>query len=410
VSEDPAPPVAPGDVDVTAASVPLLWRRVSALGVAQIVSWGTLYYTIAVLGAAMRNEVGVGDFALFGSFTAGLFLSGLVSPLVGRQIDARGGRSILTGGSLLGAAACAALAVAQGPVTLLAGWLLAGVAMAACLYDPAFATLHQIAGMRYRRAVTALTLFGGFASTVFWPLSQYLLDSVGWRATFAIYAGLHLVVCLPLHLASIPRFVATRPPTVHEESRMEPNARGGAVFGWLATALALAAFIGSAMAAHLIGLLTATGLSARDAVLVGSLIGPMQVAGRIMEFAFARHLRARVAGTLAFALMAVSLAIFTQVRGVWIIALAFAIPYGWSNGVMTIVRGTVPAELFGTRGYGALLGRLAGPQFILKATAPVLLSLLFVVDPQRLLTPWALVLLGVFALVAFRLAVRAAGR
>jgi hypothetical protein len=182
------------------------------------------------------------------------------------------------------------------------------------------------------------------------------------------------------------------------------------VFVWLATALSLAAFIGSAMAAHLIGLLTATGLSARDAVLVGSLIGPMQVAGRIMEFAFARHVRARVAGQLAFTLMAVSLAILTQVRGVWIIALAFAIPYGWSNGVMTIVRGTVPAELFGTRGYGALLGRLAGPQFIVKAIAPVALSLLFAVDPQRMLTPWALVLFAVVALVAFRLAVRAAGR
>jgi len=116
------------------------------------------------------------------------------------------------------------------------------------------------------------------------------------------------------------------------------------------------------MAAHVIGLLTATGLSARDAVLVGSLIGPMQVAGRIMEFAFGRQLQALAVGTLAFALMVIALALFTQVHGVWIVALAFAIPYGWSNGVMTIVRGTVPAELFGQRDYGALLGRLARPQ------------------------------------------------
>jgi hypothetical protein len=98
------------------------------------------------------------------------------------------------------------------------------------------------------------------------------------------------------------------------------------------------------------------------------------------------------------------------VHGIWIVALAFAIPYGWSNGVMTIVRGTVPAELFGTRGYGALLGRLAGPQFILKALAPVALSLLFAVDPERALTPWTLLLLGALAFVAFRLAVRAAGQ
>jgi hypothetical protein len=269
---------------------------------------------------------------------------------------------------------------------LLAGWLIAGVAMAGCLYDPAFATLHRMAGTRYRRTVTALTLFGGFASTVFWPLSQYLLDSLGWRATLAIYAGLHLVVCLPLHLWSVPRTHESRAMSVPARAPTKRSNRGGTVFAWLATALALAAFIGSAMAAHLIGLLTATGLSARDAVLVGSLIGPMQVAGRIMEFAFGRHVRARVAGTLAFALLALSLVVFTQVRGVWIVALVFAIPYGWSNGVMTIVRGTVPAELFGTRGYGALLGRLAGPQFVLKAVAPVALSLLFAIDPERTLT------------------------
>jgi MFS family permease len=251
-----------------------LWQRVCALGIAQIVSWGTLFYNIAVLGQAMRADLGIGDFALFGSFTAGLLVSGVVSPLVGRQIDARGGRQILAGGSLLGAGACAALAGAQGPLTLLTAWLLAGVAMAACLYDPAFATLHHMAGTRYRRAVTALTLFGGFASTVFWPLSQYLLDSLGWRATLAIYAGLHLVVCLPLHLWSVPRAREVHAATSHETTAARPSERGNAVFVWLATALSLAAFIGSAMAAHLIGLLTATGLSARDAVFVGSLIGP----------------------------------------------------------------------------------------------------------------------------------------
>ncbi|MCC7217840.1 MAG: MFS transporter [Burkholderiales bacterium] len=390
--------------------IAFLWRRVCALGVAQIVSWGTLFYTIAVLGAAMRAETGVGELWLFGSFTAGLFLSGLVSPLVGRQIDAHGGRRVLASGSLLGAAACAVLATAQGPISLLAGWLLAGVAMAACLYDPAFATLHQIAGLSYRRAVTALTLFGGFASTVFWPLSQYLLDTVGWRQTFATYAVLHVVLCLPLHVASVPagRGAWERTPAVDPDAAPRPH--GGPTFVWLAAALSLAAFISSAIAAHLIGLLTATGLSARDAVLIGSLIGPMQVAGRIMEFAFTRHVRALAMGTFAFALMAGALAVFTQVHGIWIVALAFAIPYGWANGIMTIVRGTVPAELFGHRGYGALLGRLALPQFVLKAVAPFALTLLFAVDPQRAYSPYALLLLGLLALGAYAAAVASAQR
>ena len=389
---------------------PNLWRAVSALGVAQIISWGTLFYTIAVLGGAMRRDLGISDVFLFGSFTAGLFLSGVVSPLVGREIDARGGRRVLAAGSVLGAVATAALATAQGPLTMLVGWLLAGVAMSATLYDPAFATLHQFSGTSYRRAVTALTLFGGFASTVFWPLSQFLLDEIGWRWTFAVYTGLHLLVCLPLHLLLVPRMHAAHPMAEVPHGNAAVREGDGAVFAWLATALSLAAFMGTAIAAHVIDLLTATGLSARDAVLVGSLIGPMQVAGRVMEFAFGRHLRALAVGTLAFALMAAALAIFTQVHGVWIVALAFAMVYGWSNGVMTIVRGTVPAELFGPRGYGALLGRLARPQFILKSSAPLALTLLYTVDAARTLTPYVLLLVAVAALVAYRLALVAAGK
>ena len=392
------------------ARSPHLWRAVCALGVAQIISWGTLFYTIAVLGGAMRRDLGVSDIFLFGSFTAGLFLSGVVSPLVGREIDARGGGRVLAAGSILGALATIVLATSQGPWTMLAGWLLAGVAMSACLYDPAFATLHQISGTSYRRAVTALTLFGGFASTVFWPLSQYLLDEWGWREAFGVYAVLHLFVCLPVHLLLVPRV-----PEAHaaaEAPAVPPEVREGyrAVFGWLAAALALAAFMGTAMAAHVIDLLTATGLTARDAVLVGSLIGPMQVAGRVMEFAFGRNMHALAVGTLAFALMAASLALFTQVHGVWIVALAFAMIYGWSNGVMTIVRGTVPAELFGPKGYGALLGRLARPQFILKSSAPLALTLLYTVDPDRTLTPYALFVVTLVALGAYRRAIAAAGR
>ena len=397
--------------DGASAAVPVafLWRRTCALGVAQIVSWGTLFYTIAVLGASMRADTGVSELWLFGSFTAGLFVSGIASPALGREIDARGGRRVLVGGSVLAAIACAVLAGAQGPLTVLAGWILAGVAMAACLYDPAFATLHQIAGRSYRRAVTALTLFGGFASTVFWPLSQYLLDTVGWRTTFAVYAVLHVVLCLPIHLASVPgHSMAASHPAAPDGATHAAHV--GPTFVWLAVALSLAAFIASAMAAHLIGLLTATGLSARDAVLVGSLFGPMQVAGRIMEFAFNRHVRALVVGSVAFALLAIALAVFTQVHGVWIVALAFSILWGLANGIVTIVRGTVPAELFGHRDYGALLGRLAMPQFVMRAIAPFAMTLLFVVDPARVLTPYALLAMGIFAVVAYGVAVRSSKR
>jgi len=382
-----------------------LRRLVCALGIAQIVSWGTLFYSIAVLGPPMALTLGVTDVVLYGSFTAGLFLSGIASPWIGIRIDRHGGRGVLAGGSVLGAIACALLAASTNGAVMLVGWLVAGVAMAACLYDPAFATLFRVAGPSYRRAVTALTLFGGFASTVFWPLSQYLLEARGWRFAFAVHAALNACICLPLHLAFVPSSAmrADAHPTA-------PGAAGGqarrGAFAWLAAAFAVAAFLSSAISAHLVVLLAAGGLAARDAVLVGALIGPMQVAGRVVEFAFSSRLSALRIGTLAFTLLGVAMIVLWLVRGAWPIAFAFALLYGWSNGVMTIVRGTVPAALFGARDYGALLGRLAQPQFILKAFAPVAVTLLFALDESRRVALYTLAVGGIAALAAYRIAIR----
>ncbi len=396
------------DADGAREPAPHLGARIAALGIAQIVSWGTLFYAIAVLGAAMRAELGVSDALLFGAYSAGLFLSGAASPAVGRWIDAGHARLALAAGSCLGAVALALLAAAQGPAMLIAGFLVAGVAMALTLYDPAFATLHVMSGSLYRRAVTALTLFGGFASTVFWPLALALQKGWGWRAAFGTFAALHLVVCLPVHVAAIPRGTpldVDRPVTpVASQDAADTAAR--ATFAWLAAALAATAFIAAALSVHAIGLLTAAGLTAGEAVLAGSLFGPMQVAGRIVEFTAGRRLRARTVGTLAFALMVAALLLLAVAHGVPAAAFAFALVYGVSNGVMTIVRGTVPAELFGRGGFGALLGRLALPQLVARALAPVALALCFPFDPARTLTPWLLVALGVFAVIAYRQALR----
>ena len=391
-----------------------LTRLIPALGIAQIISWGTLFYTIAVLGEAMRGELGISATSLFGAFTVGLLISGIVSPAVGRLVDAQGGRFVLSWGSILGAVALASIASARGFPVLLLGWSLAGVAMAACLYDPAFATLHQLTGTSYRRAVTALTLFGGFASTVFWPASQWLLDNVGWRETLWIYAALHLAVCLPLHLAFVPAHAAglAKDAGIAVGADAVPGAtaprriadRGSYV--WLAAAFSVAAFLSATLSAHVIALLKSAGLTAGDAVLVSSLIGPMQVLGRIAEFTFARRLSPLSVGALAFGLMTAGLACLALIDGPSAIAFAFAVLYGWSNGVMTIVRGTVPAVLFGRRNYGALLGRLALPAFVAKAVAPVAFTLVLAANLPREAALWSLVLAAVLAQAGYRLATR----
>lgn len=387
--------------------VPLL-ATVCALGIAQIISWGSFYYTIAVMGDAMQRDLGVSETMLFGCFTLSLFLSGLAAPTVGKLIDERGGRCILSLGSCVGAVALMMLAMASGPVSLMLGSLVAGVSMAACLYDAAFMALNQIAGPSYRKSVTALTLFGGFASTTFWPLTQLLLEAIGWRQTLMVYAGLQLFICLPLHCWLLPAFRAA-PPVLRDAADAVP-APGPAVasYAWLAVAFALVTFVSSVLSVHLISLLKSAQLSAKDAVMVASLIGPMQVLGRILELVFARNVRPIAVGTVTFVLMPTALAVLFFVQGLSAPAFLFAALYGFSNGLITIVRGTVPAVLFGRIGYGALLGKLARPAFIARALAPVAFSVAMSAGLVRGNAILVLAACAGLALIAYQRAVKKA--
>src|SRR4051794_590719 len=177
---------------------PHLWRLVPALGINQIISWGALYYSIAVLGAEMRRELGMSEPLLFGAYSFGLLLSGLAAPMAGRAIHRFGGRIVLSAGSVIAAFSLFAIAHAHSVVAVYLAWSLAGVAMSLTLYDAAFATLSQHSGSAYRTALTALTLMGGFASTVFWPVSLKGLESLGWRDTMRLFGLLELGICLPL--------------------------------------------------------------------------------------------------------------------------------------------------------------------------------------------------------------------
>ncbi len=179
-------------------------RLIGALGITQIVSWGTLYYAIAVLGESMRGELGISSQTLFGAYSLCLLISALIAPAVGRAIDRHGGRRVMSLGSVVAAAALVAIANVHSTTALYAAWALAGVAMAMTMYDAAFATLSQHTGTAYRSALTALTLMGGLASTVFWPVSLKGLEWYGWRETMVFFAVLEIGVCLPLHYFLVP--------------------------------------------------------------------------------------------------------------------------------------------------------------------------------------------------------------
>lgn len=379
---------------------------ISALGIAQIISWGSLFYAIGVLGTAMRKELGVSELFLFSAFTAGLVVSGTLAPMFGRRIDRSGGRFVLSIGSVLAASAMAVLALAHHPAMLVAGWLVAGAAMAACLYDPAFATLAQHTGERYRRAVTALTLFGGFASTVFWPLSHLLLEAWGWRATLGIYAGLHLFICLPIHRLFVPAHLE-----LPREAAFGKTAEAAALprdprLAWLTVSFAAATFVFGVVAVHLINLLTSAGLTPAQAVTVSMLVGPMQVAGRVIELGFAGRVRAVTVGLTAFTLMLVALVALINVEGFGMMAIVFVVAYGCGNGVLTIVKGTAPAELFGRQNFGALIGHLSRAGLYAKAAAPASFSGLLALGLTRNAALAALTAVAVAGMGSFALALR----
>ena len=378
---------------------------VSALGIAQIISWGSLFYAIGVLGPAMRAELGVSELFLFGAFTAGLIVSGTLAPAAGRAIDRRGGRFVLSLGTALAVAAMALLAIAPNPSVMVLGWLVAGASMAACLYDPAFATLSQHAGARYRRAVTALTLFGGFASTVFWPLSHLLLEAWGWRVTLAIYAGMHLSICLPIHMLFVPKHSRiTRDDATAQTSDAAP--KSDVRLHWLTASFAIATFVFGVIAVHLVSLLTSAGLTAAQAVTVSMLVGPMQVAGRVIEMGVSGRVRVVTVGLVAFALMLLALVALISVEGFGIAAIVFVVAYGCGNGVLTIVKGTAPAELFGREGLGALLGHLSRAGLYAKAVAPASFSALLTFGLTRNGALATLMAISVAGMGSFALATR----
>jgi hypothetical protein len=386
----------------------VLVRLVPSLGLTQIISWGALYYSIAVLGASMRDELGLSAAALFGAYSLSLLLAALAAPLAGRAIDRYGGRVVMSVGSATGALALFSIAHAHSAAALYAAWALAGIAMAMTLYDAAFATLSQHAGTSYRSALTALTLMGGLASTVFWPLSLKGLEWFGWRGTMSAFALAQIAVCLPLHLVFVPRTVSPlasgRTGAEYENGSLAPESRRRAYVA-LGTAFALNGFIVSALTVHLMTVLQGKGLALESAVWVGAFFGPMQVAGRILEFTIGRRFPSRRIGMIALWLLVGALALLIAVHGEVVLALAFAVAFGCSNGVVTIVRGTVPAELFGRAGYGGTLGNLAAPALFARAIAPFAFAPLAV--PETASLGWLLLLMvmAVLSVASFSLGV-----
>ena len=402
VSQDATPSTAPAPA----------FGTIAALGIAQIVSWGSLYYAFSFLIAPLMDASGGDKPTVFAAFSLGLLVSGLLSAPVGALIDRQGGRAVMTAGSLAGAVLLALLSRVESVVALYAVWAGLGAVMAATLYDPAFAVITRLFSSNYRRAITALTLFGGFASTVFWPLTQFLIAELGWRQALLVLAALNLAVCVPVHWwvlapgSGSPRRrpIAPAGPGAFRAALRTP------VFYLLTIAFTGNALVFSATQVHLMSMLQAKQLSAATAALVGAMIGPMQVTGRVLEFAFGSRLSPSTVGILAMAFLPIALWLLSIAGVQWPLLVAFAVIYGIGNGAMTIVRGAIPAELFGRDAYGAINGAMAAPVTVAKAAGPVVAALLFAWLGGYDGTLLVLIAVGVVSTAVFVVSTKASAR
>jgi MFS family permease len=333
-----------------------------------------------------------------GGFSVGLLVAGLVSPYVGRSIDRYGGHVVMTIGSLICALGLFLIVHAVNRVAYYGVWTVLGVGMGSNLYDPAFASLGRIFGVGARRPITALTLIAGFASTVSWPVTHCLLEGVGWRDTYLIYAAVLALVAAPLHALALPSTRAeaeARPKeSAGEPAKVLPPA--GLAFVLVAMAFTSYAFVPSGMSANLLAIFQRNGIDAVAVVWIGALFGPAQVAARLVEFAFGRDVHPLLVARFALAALLTAFVVLAAFGVSTVTAGVFALMFGGANGLITITRGAVPLALFGASGYGRLIGRLAGPWLLMQAAAPVVMA--FVID--RASDSAALALAAGFAAVA----------
>ena len=354
---------------------------VLALGITQITAWGTSYYCLGVLAGPISQDTGWSRGFVFLGFTVALLTMGLVSSAVGGAVDRRGARAVMTLGTLLVSAGLFALAHVRSEAAYLAVWAFLGLGMRLCLYDAAFAALVQVVPSRGRTAISYLTLFGAFASSVFWVVGHSLNEQVGWRQTLVLFALINLVVCLPLHWFGLARRETPEtaaappgpPPAAADGPPLEGRARAVALV-LFALIMSLNGFVFGVVSVQLVPLLEAAGLATAAAVWVASMKGVAQFGGRVVEILFARNLRAITVGRIAVGVLPPSLLLLLAGTGSLPLIVAFTLLMGASQGVITIVRGAVPLALFGAKGYGAVLGLIATPVLVVNAASPTVFA------------------------------------
>ena len=338
----------------------------AALGLTQIILWGGSFFLVAVIVAPVVDSTGWPQGAVIGALSLAILISGLLSPWVGRQIRRVGGRPVLVAGTLIMAAGLVLMAMAGSLPVFLAAWAVMGVGMAGALYDPLFAAIGQAYGASARGAMTQIAIASGFAITLCWPASSFLVAHVGWRGACLAYAALAAFVVAPIFALALPGGKVAAPARIAVAPGIKAPRLPGE--GILALTFTTAAILMTAVSVELLLLLQSHGIPATSAVALAALIGPSQVGARVLELAFGQ--RAHPIHLLLISAGSVALGLFLLVVAPGFAWLAILL-YGAGNGMRTVVRGTLPLALYGQAEYAALIGRLARPPLLGQAATPL---------------------------------------
>jgi len=360
-------------------------RAVAVLCVTQILGWAALFYPPALTMTYIADAHGWSLPLALSGFSIALGASGLCAPYTCGLIDKRGGNLVMSVGALIGALGMLLLPLAPNYAVYLLAWLLIGLAISSCLYDPAFAALTRIYGMASRGPITLVTFTGGLASTVGWPFMHFLIEHFGWQSVFFTWAAVLALVVAPLHWFALPRRkVQVKTTKAAAVAADEPAPKKSFVqpHGWPFILMA-GGFMGHAFAlsgttTHLLPILQRGGIDPGLAVTIGAMFGPAQLVTRFADFVSRGRLHPVWVARFSMGTMALAFAVLAF-AGIEIVhAIVFAILFGAANGVMTIARGALPLATFGPTGYGRVVGRISRPGQIMQALSPFILA--FVID------------------------------
>jgi predicted MFS family arabinose efflux permease len=357
----------------------------AGLALTRIIGWGSIYYSPSVLAGYLQREIGLSPTTIFGGITILLVIGAVISPMLGRHLDRRGTRQAMALGAVISAVGLALLALAQGPISYLATWLVIGLGHAMQLANTGNVTVAQLMGERTRRVIGLMMLVTGLASSVFWPLTAWLSAGYGWRACLFVFAAIQLVVVLPIHLA-IPAYRA-KPLAdpglsggpAEEQGRVPPEERR-AMFWLLALSFSASGLVSWGLPLHIIGLMQGAGIAGASAVAIASLSGPATLVARSVDAIAGERLPVERVALAGLAIGPAACLLMAVAPGSSAFAIAFVLLFNAAMGVIAVARATLPLSLFGRNGFGAMLGRLTVPQNLTFAAAP----LLFAVMVERL--------------------------